>query len=333
VNDRHFKYILEIAKEGNITAAAENLHISQPSLSNLLATVEDEIGAKIFDRTVTPLCLTYEGEQYVEAAIKILETIRDLQAKINDIKESVSGRFSIGCGPQQSFYIVSMLLPALIEKYPGVEFKFEEQNPDHLEGFLMRGTLDAILCARKTDNANIECLPVRKEKFLLLAPCDFIQPKPRYIQGREYPLINFALLKEKPFAFMKKGHQLRMMQDAIVKDNGCIPNIVLETDSWLTCLRLVEKGLAFTLLPNIKTETVRIQAGRYSLNCDYWWTLYLCYRKNAYYSRIMDGFVKTTLNLLCDPEPSGEITATKLRFGRTNQHEHEDLSMAGSCLS
>jgi DNA-binding transcriptional LysR family regulator len=300
VNDRHLKYILEIVKEGNITAAAEKLHISQPSLSNLLATVEDEIGVRIFDRTVMPLSLTYEGEQYVEAATKILRTIRDFQAKINDMKESISGRFSIGCGPQQSPYIIPLLLPVLIKKYPGVEFKFEERNPNHLEGFLLRGMLDAVLCAGKINNANIECLPARKEEFLLLAPSDFIPPKQRRIKGREYPLIDFAPLKEKHFAFIKQGHRLRVMQDAIVKDNGCIPHTLLETDSWLTCLRLVERGVAFTLLPNIRSETARIQK-KYSFNGDYWWTLYLCYRKNAYYSRIMDGFVQTALGLLRDP--------------------------------
>ncbi|MDR2375765.1 MAG: LysR family transcriptional regulator [Treponema sp.] len=304
MNDRHFKYILEIVKEGSVTAAAENLHISQPSLSNLLATVEDEIGARIFDRTVIPLSLTYEGELYVEAVTKILGMLRDFQTKINDMKESISGRFSIGCGYQQSPYIISTLFPVLTEKYPAVEFKFEEQqNPDHLEEFLLRGMLDAVLCIGKINNTNVECLPIRKEAILLLAPGDFIPSKLRHTKGREYPLVDFALLKEKNFVLMKKGHRLRVLQDTILKDNGCIPNIVLETDSWLTCLRLVERGVAFTLLPNIKSETARTQAISYSLNGDYWWTLYLCYRKNAYYSRIMDGFVKTTLNLFSDPAP------------------------------
>lgn len=305
MNDRHLKYILEIAKEGNITAAAENLHISQPSLSNLLAAVENEIGAKIFDRTVVPLSLTYEGELYMETAAKILGTLRDFQTKINDMKESVAGRLNIGCGYQQSPYIISLLLPALIEKYPAVEFKFEEQqNPDHLEEFLLRGMLDAILCIGIMNNANIECLPVKKEEILLVTPGNFMPPKQRRVKGREYPLVDFALLNEKHFVLMKKGHRLRMIQDTILKDNGCIPNIVLETDSWLTCLRLVERGLAFTLLPNIRSETARVQASKYSINGDYWWTLYLCYRKNAYYSRIMDGFVKTALDLLRDPAPS-----------------------------
>jgi DNA-binding transcriptional LysR family regulator len=305
VNDRHLKYILEILKEGSITTAAENLHISQPSLSGLLATVEEEIGVKIFDRSVVPLSLTYEGELYVEAATKILGTIRDFQAKINDMKESIYGRFSVGCVFQQAFYIIPLLLPVLIEKYPGVEFKFfEEHNPDRLEELLQRGIVDAILCIDKINNANIECLPARKEEFLLLTPDDFIPPKPQGIKDCECSRIDLALLKEKHFVLMKKGYRLRTVQDTILKDYGCSPNILLETDNWQTSLRLVEKGLAFTLLPNSRPEADRIQARRYRLNGNYWWTLYICYRKNAYYSRIMDGFVKTTLNLLCDSAAS-----------------------------
>jgi DNA-binding transcriptional LysR family regulator len=61
MNDRHLKYILAIAKQGSITVAAENLYISQSSLSSLLSMVEEELGAKIFDRSRVPLTLTYEG--------------------------------------------------------------------------------------------------------------------------------------------------------------------------------------------------------------------------------------------------------------------------------
>jgi DNA-binding transcriptional LysR family regulator len=298
MNDRHLKYILEIAKEGSITAAAENLHVSQPSLSNLLAQVEEELNARIFDRSRVPLTLTYEGEQYVEAATKILGTIRDLQAKINDTKESICGRFNVDCGPQQSPFLAPLLLPVLTEKYPKVEFKIEESDHSHREELLLNGLLDAVFCTDKITHANVECIPIRDEEILLLAPRDFIPPKVEEAKSYGYPRVDLTLLEKKRFVLMKKQHKMRDLQDVVLKDTGYIPNIILETDNWQTCVRFVESGFAFTLLPNIKPESDKVQTNKYSLSGDYRQTLYLCRRKNAYYSRIMDEFIKTTLALL-----------------------------------
>ncbi|MDR1100529.1 MAG: LysR family transcriptional regulator [Treponema sp.] len=300
MNDRHLKYILEIAKQGSITAAAENLYISQPSLSSLLAIVEEELGARIFDRSRVPLTLTCEGEQYVEAAAKILGTIRDMQARINDMKESISGRFNIDCGPQQSPFVIPQLLPVLMKKYPKVEFKFEESDQSHREKFLLNGMLDMVLTTGKINHANVECIPVRKQEMLLFTPSDFTPPKLTPVPDRSYPCVDLGSLGPKRFVLMKKRHRIRTAQDAILNDNGYVPLTILETDNLQTCIRMVESGFSFTLLPHIKSEMDRTRANKYSFKDDYRQTLYLCYRRNTYYSRIMEGVINAAVELLSD---------------------------------
>jgi DNA-binding transcriptional LysR family regulator len=310
MNDRHLKYILEIAKQGSITAAAENLYISQPSLSSLLALVEEELGARIFDRSRVPLTLTHEGEQYVEAAAKILGTLRDLQAKINDMKESISGRFNIDCGSQQSPFIIPRLLPVLVKKYPEVAFKFEESDLAHREKFLLNGMLDAALTTGKINHANVECLPISKQEMLLFSPSDFTPPELIYVPDREYPCVDLSLLPPKHFVLMKKRHRIRTKQDAILNGNSHVPLTILETDNLQTCARMVESGFFFTLLPHVKPESDRIQANKYSFKGDYRQTLYLCYRKNTYHSRILDGVITTIVEILGDI--SAEVPGTRL---------------------
>jgi LysR family hydrogen peroxide-inducible transcriptional activator len=300
MNDRHLKYILEIAKQGSITAAAENLHISQPSLSSLLVQVEEELGARIFDRSRVPLTLTHEGEQYVEAAVKILGTLRDLQARINDMKESISGQFNIDCGPRQSPFVIPQLLPVLVKKYPEVEFKFEESDLSHREKFLLNGMLDIALTTSKISHANVECIPVRKLEMLLVTPSDFTPPELINIPDRSYPCIDMSLLTPKRFALMKKRHRIRTMQDTILNDNGYVPLTIFETDNFQTCIRMAESGFSFTLLPYVKSESEKVQANKYSFKGNYRQALYLCYRKNAYRSRIMDEVINTTVELLSD---------------------------------
>jgi hypothetical protein len=90
------------------------------------------------------------------------------------------------------------------------------------------------------------------------------------------------------------------MQDVILSDNSHAPLTILETDNLQTCVRMVESSFFFTLLPRVKPESDSIQANKYSLKGDYRQTLYICYRKNTYHSRIMDGVINTTVKLLGD---------------------------------
>ena len=71
---RQLKYILKTAEEKSFSLAAKKLYISQPSLSQLIAKTEEKIGAPLFDRSATPIQLTYIGEMYVEMARQILDT-------------------------------------------------------------------------------------------------------------------------------------------------------------------------------------------------------------------------------------------------------------------
>ncbi|MFP3091383.1 LysR family transcriptional regulator [Treponema sp. TIM-1] len=297
MNDRHFRYILEIAKEGSVTAAAQNLFISQPSLSNLLASVEEEIGAKIFDRSVVPMVPTYAGEKYLEAAKKVLGTMQELQSQIDDMQDSLTGQLHIGCGHESSF-VIPAILPVLMERFPGIQFKLTEDHAPVLDELLLSGLLDVILYAAKTTHPNVVCMPLTKDEMLLLSPVDFIPKKTVSIKNRSFPGIDLTELADRPFVLMKKKHHLRVIQDLILRDVGYTPNIILETDHWLTCLRMAESGIAYTLLPNAKIEIDTHHIGKFSLMGDYYRQRYLCYRKNAYVSKALKEFISVVYSLL-----------------------------------
>ena len=76
MNLKQARYIKTIAQCGSITAAAKKLYVSQPSLSQMLRQIEEEIGLPLFDRSVSPFHITYAGEKYLEAAEIILMPVR-----------------------------------------------------------------------------------------------------------------------------------------------------------------------------------------------------------------------------------------------------------------
>ena len=75
---RQFTYVDMVATCGSFTKAAAKLFISQPALSNYIGKVEEELGVKLFDRSSTPLTLTYAGEQYLKRARVILGQIHEM---------------------------------------------------------------------------------------------------------------------------------------------------------------------------------------------------------------------------------------------------------------
>ena len=298
MNERHLLYVMEIAKEGNITAAAQNLFITQPSLSNLLTGIEKEFGAKLFDRSVSPMRLTYAGEKYIQTAEKIMGQIQELRHQIDDMNDSLAGRLHIGCGPQLSSFLVPVILPVLMEQYPGVQFKLTEANRETLEEHLLSGTLDVLFSGGSIDNQNVESIPLLQQEMLFLAPNDFQAAAVKNISGRSFPCIDFHALGTIPMVLMKKGHQMRTIQNRIFIENHYVPNIILETDNAHTCLHMAESGIAATILPKMKDKQSVKKIAIFSFEKEYCRHTYLCYRKNTYFPKILGEFINVTQTIL-----------------------------------
>jgi len=300
LTERQLHCIIEIAKAGNITVAAQKLYISQPSLSSLLAHVEEELGAKLFDRSTSSMVLTYAGEKYIEAAEKILLTIAEMQNQINDIGESRIGRLRIGCGPQHSPIVLPSILTYMIERYPKVEFQITEGYGSLLESDLLSGKLDVLIYGGIIDHPLLKCEKIAEREYVLIAPCGFKAALLPVSKKGPLPCINLRSVEDKNFVLMKSGHQLRTMQDHIFHDLNFKPRIILETEILQTILRMVESGIAFSVLPYVDALFKESLFDKYSFEKDYYHQIYLCYRKNAYISKLMNDFIDTVHRLFLD---------------------------------
>ena len=105
---RTLRYFLAIAKEESITKAAEILHITQPTLSRQIAQMEEETGAKLFDRGARKIKLTSEGILLKRRAEEILQLVSKAKEELAVKETRVEGKISIGCGETSSvlFYLI-----------------------------------------------------------------------------------------------------------------------------------------------------------------------------------------------------------------------------------
>ncbi len=303
MNDRQLRYILAIAEEGNITAAAQKLFISQPSLSYLLAHVEEELGIKLFDRSVTPMQLTYAGEHYVEAAKKILGIQNELQNQIHDILDYRKSRLIIGCGILFSSILLPAILPTFIKENPGVQVKLYEESYPVLEELLLSGNADLIFTTSLIDNKALERTILYDEELLLLAPMDFVPSVVTHKDRYHFPVIDFSCLNDYPFVLFKRRHSLRKMADQVFADSGFHPNIISETDNWETCFFMAVEGLAMTILPYSPLSKQFItknleKVRRFSIEGNYSRRFSVYYRKNTSDHKIIKAFINTTQSIL-----------------------------------
>lgn len=142
MDTRVLRYFLMVAKKGNITKAAEALHVTQPTLSRQLMELEEEMGVRLFNRGKRQITLTDSGilfQQRVKEIISLLDkTERDLSEK----DDLVSGVVSIGCGET----IASAMLPEIIENfsalYPMVQYELYSADGDDIREKLDRGDID-----------------------------------------------------------------------------------------------------------------------------------------------------------------------------------------------
>ena len=98
------KYVYEVYKERSFSKAAQNLYVSQPSLSATIKKTEDKIGAQIFDRSTNPIQLTDVGKQYIKSLEEIMDIQNSFDNYVNNLNELKTGQLAIG-GQQLLYFL------------------------------------------------------------------------------------------------------------------------------------------------------------------------------------------------------------------------------------
>lgn len=168
------KYVYEVYKEKSFTKAAQNLYISQPSLSARIKKIEEYIGEPLFDRSTTPLQLTEVGEVYIKAAEEIAQIEQRVENYINDLSGLKTGSLAVGASTLFAAYVVPSLITQFNQKFPDVHIQLIEGNTAELEEMLGNNSLDFVI-----DNYHYDSILYNKESYceeniLLAVPKHFL---------------------------------------------------------------------------------------------------------------------------------------------------------------
>ena len=139
---RVLRYFLTVAKEQSFTKAAEQLNITQPTLSRQLAALEDELGAKLFNRGGHSITLTNEGLLLKRRALELVDLEDKIVSEFKGNQESIEGKITIGCGEFKAVETLAKICKRYKEKYPLVQFAIHTGTADNISELMNKGLVD-----------------------------------------------------------------------------------------------------------------------------------------------------------------------------------------------
>ncbi len=170
---RILKYFLMVAREENITRAANLLHVTQPTLSRQLMQLEEELGVKLFYRSSHRISLTDEGLLLKRRAQEILELAARTEREVSRREGSLMGEIAIGCGETRNMAVLAEVMAEFRRKYPLVRFNVYTAIADDVKERIENGLLDIGLLMEPVDISKYEFIRLpKKEEWGVLVRAD-----------------------------------------------------------------------------------------------------------------------------------------------------------------
>ncbi len=254
--------IAAIYREGGFSKASKKLHIAQPSLSVMVSGVEQEIGAKLFDRSVSPVRLTRVGEKYLECCDNISMIEDDFINYVNDINGLEIGEISIGGSALYISNIVPHILSEFSKRHPSIKIRLYDMDTPALIRMIQSGELDVAI-----DNfpSNVEKLDkhyLGTEILLLAVPQDysinenlraFAYSYEDIIKGmhvaRTRPYLeNMRAFNDQPFILLQESFDTRKRCDALFEDYGIKVRAAYELNQLQSAFGMASSGLGITII-------------------------------------------------------------------------------------
>ncbi|QNQ83476.1 LysR family transcriptional regulator [Lactobacillus sp. PV037] len=159
MDTRVLNYFLTVAKTGNVTKAANKLHITQPTLSRQISDLEKQLNITLFDRTNRHLRLTKAGTFFKKRAELILELVSQTEKDIHTQESELSGIIRIGCVESSASTWLMKIIKKMNHHFPNVQFDIYTANGDDLKEKLDQNSLDLALLLEPIEAKKYNYLP------------------------------------------------------------------------------------------------------------------------------------------------------------------------------
>ncbi|MDB6064161.1 MAG: Transcriptional regulator, LysR family [Pedosphaera sp.] len=241
------RYVVAVARAGNFSRAAEQCHVSQPSLSQQVQKLEEELGERLFERMKREAKLTPAGDAFLRRALRILEEVDTARREATDAKALGCGVVTFGVLPTIAPYLLPEAMTAFTRQFPGIQIVVEEDTTARLLKLALAYEIDFALASQPIQDERLEVQALFTEELLLALP-----PGHPLARKRE---VNASDLTGERIIVMKEGHCLGDQVLSFCDRRGVRPDISFRSSQLETIQSLVRAGLGCSLIPAMAAQS------------------------------------------------------------------------------
>ena len=246
---RQLRYFCAVAETASFSRAAQQTHVSQPSLSQQIQKLEQELGVRLFDRLGRTVRLTEPGRLFLPRARNILHEVEAASSNIQEHATEIGGTVSMGVIPTVAPYFLPRRLAVFSRKYPSVRVNVVEEITPLLLEALRAGRVDVAILALPLTARGHEFVPfpIVTEKLFAALPKGHRLAKRRHVALEQ--------LREEPFLLLRDGHCFRDTALDLCKQARMHPKVVFESGQFSSILSMVAAGMGVSIVPHMAVDT------------------------------------------------------------------------------
>ena len=240
------RYACAVADTGSFSRAAERCQIAQPSLSQQILKLEEDLGARLFDRLGRSIRLTDAGRAFLPHARSVLEELAAARSSVSSQHTDVRGSVSVGVIPTIAPYLMPAYAASFLGSFPEAKMRIvEEMTPVLVEG-LRDLSIDLAILALPLRHKDLEISPLRTEPVFAALPKDHPRAAANTLSLKD--------LRGEPFVMLRDGHCFRDLSIAACSSARITPNIAFESGQFSSVLAMVGAGVGISMVPEMAVD-------------------------------------------------------------------------------
>lgn len=242
-----------VARLGSFSRAAEELHISQPSVSIQVADLERSLEVDLFEQLGKRIYLTEAGRVLEEYARRILNLAEEAEAAVADVKGMHRGRLVIGASTTPGTYILPKIIGRYQERFPQITVTLEISNTRRIQERLLRNELDVGVVGWEINSHNLTVEPFQEDELVLVVP----PSHPLASEG----MVSAKVLRDHRLVLRERGSGTREAFEAALREAGLTLTPSMELGSSEAIKEAVAAGVGIAILSR-HAITGEVTAGR-----------------------------------------------------------------------
>jgi LysR family transcriptional regulator, low CO2-responsive transcriptional regulator len=281
---------LEVAKHSSFSKAAERCFRTQPAISSQIRALEEEVGAKLFDRSGAKVTLTVAGKAFQAYAEEALRSLKSVKTTIAEMERTPRGEIVVGANEATCLYILPEVFADFKRQYPKVSVSIQRAETAKTLESVIDQTVDFGVVSMPVKDSRLAAIPIHHDELVLITSPG--HPLARLSQARLEEVAKYPLV-------LPKLGRTRDAIDEVFQDAELKPHVSMELDSSELLKRFVaaDVGIGFVARSNISDE---LRAGTLAalsfvdppISRD----LALVYRKDKTLSRAARAFMEIAVN-------------------------------------